>query len=117
MIHKRSALIHLSLVDIGEYSMGRPILNCVGGSKRTRGYMNRTNASVPMPIDVSTAPQPRKPRKSRRVGAMRQMCPSGLVPSSLLPGPATALPLHAFPRGFYRDGAVGVNASSYASLP
>ena len=38
---------------------------------------------------------------SGRVGAMRQMWTSGLVPSSLLP--ATKLPLNAFRRGFYRN--------------
>jgi hypothetical protein len=97
-------LIHFSLVEFGEYSTGPPILNCDGGSKRTRGYMKRTNASVPMPIELRTAPQPRKPRRSRRVGAMRQMWPSGLVPSSLFPVPATTVPLHAFPRAFYQIG-------------
>src|SRR6185369_3017843 len=102
MIHSLSALIHFSLVELGEYSVGRPILNCDGGSKSTRGYMKRANASEPMPIALRTAPQPRNPRRSRRVGAMRQMCPSGLVPSSLLTVPATDVPLHAFPRALYQ---------------
>src|SRR5271156_4743439 len=113
MTQRRSALIHFSLVESGAYSVGRPILNCEGGSKSTRGYMKRTKAKVPTPIELSTAPQPRKPRRSRRVGAMRQMWTSGLVPSSLFAGPATGLPLRAlraFPRGFYQIGGARVNA-------
>src|SRR5262245_11213874 len=96
MTQRRSALIHFSLVELGEYSPGRPILNCEGGSKSTRGYMKRTNASEPTPIELRTLPQPRNPRKSLRLGAIFQMCPSGFVPSS--PGfvvPATlTLPFH-----------------------
>src|SRR6185295_18504479 len=111
MIQRRSALIHLSLVELGEYSIGRPILNCDGGSKSTRGYMKRRNASVPTPIEFKTAPQPRKPRMSRRVGAIFQMCPSGFVPSSLFAVPATAVPLHAFPRAFYQTEQGDVNAT------
>ncbi len=105
-------MIHLSLVDKGEYSTGRPILNCDGGSKSTRGYMNRTNASVPTPIELSTAPHPRNPSKSRRVGAIRQMWTSGLVPSSLLPAPATAYLCAPFRAAFTKADAA---ASTWAS--
>jgi hypothetical protein len=85
---KRYARIHLSDTERGAYSMGLPSLNELGGSNRTRGYMRRTHASVPTPMLVKTAPQPRNPTKSRRVGAIRQMLPSGLVPSSLFAGMA-----------------------------
>src|SRR5262249_11002630 len=90
---KRYARIHLSETDRGEYSVGLPSLNWLGGSNSTRGYMSRTQASVPTPMLVRTAPHPRKPKKSRRVRAIRQAWPSGLVPSSLLAGmPARSPP-------------------------
>src|SRR5439155_26760496 len=85
---KRYARIHLSETERGAYSVGLPSLNWLGGSNKTRGYMSRTQASVPTPMLVKTAPHPRKPTKSRLVGAMRQMWPSGLVPSSLFAGMA-----------------------------
>src|SRR5262245_31746484 len=73
--------------------------------------MKRTNAMLPMPIDVSTAPQPRKPNRSRRVGAIRQMWTSGLVPSSAL-ATAPSLPKKALISQPFRFAPAFIRRSS-----